>query len=254
MERDTHDAAFLRQIAVSATELIPIETSNRVVVDTQRIYMAGHSNGCILSIATAMLHSDMVAAVCCTAGVATVPLVEGYIPTPMWTIRGLMDDVIPVDGAGYFPNVGFLLPTTLGSFEHLMEANNCSGEVETTEVRVPEMDLPETQAIMTTRTATGCTGDAPITLVTINTAGHTVVNNEVEEWPPDAATTTLDVTSEMWNFCSRFTKETPPDFSGAGGIASEAPATAATTAPTTSVPATATLKTASRVSLTSGWN
>jgi poly(3-hydroxybutyrate) depolymerase len=60
----TNDADLMRLIAKTAIEQVPVETEDRVTIDTKRIYMAGHSNGCITSLSMAALHSDMVAAVC----------------------------------------------------------------------------------------------------------------------------------------------------------------------------------------------
>ena len=61
---DLDDADFLRQVAANVVASSAMEG---VTVDTNRLYVAGHSNGCMMAQAMAALQSDLVAAVCCHA-------------------------------------------------------------------------------------------------------------------------------------------------------------------------------------------
>jgi poly(3-hydroxybutyrate) depolymerase len=90
---ETYDLLFLRRIMIMLSELIPIETSSKVSVNPKRIYMAGHSNGCIASLSMAKIHSDVVAAVCCTGGVSVTAAPDNYIPTPQFTVRGMIHNI-----------------------------------------------------------------------------------------------------------------------------------------------------------------
>ena len=99
---EVDDAAFFRNVAVSVVrDVVPNETSNNVTIDTSRIYMAGHSTGCMASIAMATIHSDLVAAVCCHAGVAQVPFPISYQATPTWIVHGKADPIVKFDGGNF---------------------------------------------------------------------------------------------------------------------------------------------------------
>ena len=98
----TDDPSFLRQVAALTVRDVPLKTSNEATIDTRRIYMAGHSNGCMAAIATATLHSDMVAAVGCHAGTALAAFPDSYKPTPMWLVHGMEDDTVSFDGDDFF--------------------------------------------------------------------------------------------------------------------------------------------------------
>ena len=105
--RTTDDMSFLRNVAALTVEKVPItSSSNSVAIDTKRIYMVGHSNGCIASIGMGMMHSDLVAAVGCHSGTTFRDFPTGadskqkchytypYIPTPMIMVHGKKDNVV----------------------------------------------------------------------------------------------------------------------------------------------------------------
>mmetsp|Transcript_28350 Transcript_28350/g.46922 ORF Transcript_28350/g.46922 Transcript_28350/m.46922 type:complete len:124 (+) Transcript_28350:2-373(+) len=74
---------------------------------------------------------------------------------------------------------------------------------------------------MTVQQATNCA--APVELVTLNTAGHQVLNNATECCPTTVATTTLDVTSMMWNFLQQFKSAESPELERADISIEDAP-------------------------------
>jgi hypothetical protein len=155
----------------------------------------------------AKVHSDMVAAVCCTGGVSVTPAADNYIPIPQLTVRAT-DNQVRYDGL-YIEGVGLAVPSAQAGFQNTSALNGCDGS-DTAVRSVPPMNLGSTEASMT-MTATGC--NATVQLVTFNTAGHQTLKNATEIFPFGAANTTVDVTSMLWNFCSRFQKaEQPADF------------------------------------------
>jgi hypothetical protein len=184
------------------SELIPIETNAKVFINPKRIYMAGHSNGCVTSLSMATVHSDVVAAVCCTGGVSVTPAPDNYIATPQLTVRGRLDNQVQYAGL-FIEGIGLGIPDAQAAFEHTSTLNGCTG-IKSSSVLVPEMDLGSTLGSMVTQTSEGC--NATVQIVTFNTAGHQTLKNATEIFPPGAANTTLDITSMLWDFCSQFEK------------------------------------------------
>lgn len=78
------DDLFLRTIASYLVQDVPVATDGRVTIDTKRLYWSGHSNGCMMAQAMAMLHSDLVAAVACHSGALLTPPASDYQPRPQW--------------------------------------------------------------------------------------------------------------------------------------------------------------------------
>lgn len=91
------DVAFLTNMIAEIIEANPN-------VDPSRVYLAGHSNGCMMAQRVAAETSDLIAAVACHSG----PLVGDYPEysansdnaTPIMTIWGDADDVVPMEGGG----------------------------------------------------------------------------------------------------------------------------------------------------------
>ena len=81
-------------------------------VDTTRIYVTGHSYGCVMAQRVLAKASDLVAAVACFSGALTLandlgvfPLTElssEYTPRPLMAIHGNTDTVVPYDSASTF--------------------------------------------------------------------------------------------------------------------------------------------------------
>ena len=115
----TDDANFLREVAAVIVRDVPKETSNAVTIDTKRIYMAGHSNGCMAAISMATLHSDLVAAVGCHAGTALTIFPDSYMPTPMFMVHGTADRLVPYNGSDDFLSAP-------SAYALIADANGCT--------------------------------------------------------------------------------------------------------------------------------
>ena len=89
---DLDDADFLRQVAANIVASAAMEG---VTVDTNRLYFAGHSNGCMMAQAMDALQSDLVAAVCCHAsGLLVEPSPDTYRPTSVQVVYGDLDTTL----------------------------------------------------------------------------------------------------------------------------------------------------------------
>jgi len=196
----TNDADLMRIMAKTATEQIPVATGGKVTIDTKRIYMAGHSNGCLESLAVAALHSDMVAAVCCHAGVAVTDFAADYSAVPIWMVYGEKDDQWEVAGNNF--------PTPPAVYSSYADKNGCDAIETVTPVSV------EGAEVGSVKTRSNCDNGADVTVVALTESGHYPYKG-FDELTEGASSTTLDTTTMAWEFCSRFTKSEVPDLSGA---------------------------------------
>lgn len=107
------DIGFLRKAIIGVVQ------SNSGLVDPERVYMAGYSNGCMMAQRFALEASDLVAAVGCQSGnllypPATIP--STFQVTPVITVHGNQDICSPSCGHGY----------TVENIGHWAMLNNCS--------------------------------------------------------------------------------------------------------------------------------
>jgi len=197
------DPAFFRDIAIEINETF---TGGAVTIDTKRIYMAGHSNGCMASLAMAALHSDMVAAVCCHAGTAVTPFAADYSAVPTWIVHGARDLIIPYNGTQ--SELGFAIMSQLDQFQRISTANGCDNS--TTEIMSVSDD--NNLVVGESMTRSGCTNNATVRLVTLFESGHTPYFRS-DETDEGASSTMVDTTQLAWDFCSAYSKTTAPDLS-----------------------------------------
>jgi len=176
-EDETQDLAFLRSIASHVVLDVPKRTRGRVTINTKRIYMAGHSNGCVASLSMAMKHSDLVAAVCCHSGILISEPSDDYIPTPIWFVHGILDDTIPYYGGEN--------PGAQDAYDYLFSRNGCQNTTLTLLLEEGDSQL-----------ANGCTNNASVELVSLVGAGHQPY--------PIFGQTTYETTLAAWEFCSSY--------------------------------------------------
>lgn len=133
---EPHDTLFLKTAIDQIVTTLSDSTTSPVVIDNNRIYVTGHSNGAIASLAMAGLYSDTIAAVAIFAGALATPFAEDYSGVPIWWVHGSNDSTFPYNGAPTFqpypdesifqptPNVGiWSMDQTL---EYLYKQNRCS--------------------------------------------------------------------------------------------------------------------------------
>jgi len=213
--KETNDPLFLRMAIDSVAESFDMESSNyygSISIDRSRVYMAGHSNGCITSLSMAALHSDVVAAVCCHAGTLLTPFPEQYTPVPIWMAHGLKDDIVKADG-----NIAFDLGPLFGKLgywstndvlDYIGGRNDCR-EAETA-------DIGESGA---TYRRTNCTNSADVELVMLYESGHLpyapLPNNIFSYFVLNAP---VDTTAMAWEFCSSYSNPPQQDANNAKAV------------------------------------
>ena len=203
----TDDTTFLRNVAVSVIQdVVPEESSNKVTIDSKRIYMAGHSNGCVASIAMGTVHSDLVAGVCCHSGMAQASFPPSYQPTPMWVAHGTLDEVISYDGFAEIE--GFPQYSMLGAqATHgvLSEANGC------TESKI--INFEESSNTITRYISDDCVNGKTVELFAIHDVGHVpyLGVEQIDEIEDGTVPTNVDTTQLAWDFCSQYSLDVEPE-------------------------------------------
>mmetsp|Transcript_37420 Transcript_37420/g.90830 ORF Transcript_37420/g.90830 Transcript_37420/m.90830 type:complete len:401 (+) Transcript_37420:128-1330(+) len=198
----TDPGAFLRQAAAVAVRDIPKETSNSTTIDSKRIYMAGHSNGCMTSISMAATHSDMVAAVGCHSGRATTLFPEDYSATPMAFIHGTSDRIVAYEGAAF----------QFGAQEYLSIVSQTNGCTASTETRTEA--YAGTSNIVTEYRSSSCNNNADVVLYSVDNVGHqpyyissqVLKNTEFGTVPVE-----FDTTKLMWDFVKEHSLDVEPE-------------------------------------------
>ena len=125
------DVGFLREVVAQVAAAHP--------VDTTRVYVTGHSYGCLMAQRVLAQASDLVAAVACFSGLLALsndlgvfPLTElgsDYTPRPLMVIYGNVDTTIPYARvpAVYFPGPYFHLGAE-GNLALWGGHNGCPGD------------------------------------------------------------------------------------------------------------------------------
>eukprot|EP00980_Cylindrotheca_fusiformis_P005385 scaffold1147_cov126-Cylindrotheca_fusiformis.AAC.3 len=232
------EGPFLRQIAAVLSRDVPIQTSGNVTIDTKRIYMAGHSNGCIASFYMAAQYSDMVAAVGCHAGTATAPFVESYSPRPIAMVHGTIDATLSYNrtssSVGDAENVtdGYDVSTldlfsALETYDIFSEINGCSTFNETALSNGDNYTVTKFSSL-------SCTDNASVVMYAMENVGHFPFPAEAFAYlnGPGSAPVVVDTTKWMWDFVKQYSLEEAPDLVVEESSDTPTPSTVATPTPT----------------------
>jgi poly(3-hydroxybutyrate) depolymerase len=199
------DTTFLRNVAAVVVDKVEQESNYTVTIDTKRIYMGGHSNGCTAALAMAAVHSDMVAAVCCHSPALVTPFPSdgsySKQAVPIWLAHGKYDGT--VDYHGDFNGGNNYIPGAEQTNELLGAVNNCNEKIA---VKGPN------GAYSTTVQYDCDNDDARVVLMSLETAGHTTyMGGDLFFGDLDGAqVTSIDTTQKAWEFCSEYARASEP--------------------------------------------
>jgi poly(3-hydroxybutyrate) depolymerase len=201
---EPNDPLFLRMAIEFVIDSFANENgmATGVSIDKSRIYMAGHSNGCMASLTMAALHSDLVAAVCCHAGTLITPYPTEYTPVPTFMVHGMKDNTVAFDGATFadfppFGEIGYLSIPDVANY--IANKNNCDADIK-------EMDVFNGTGISYKRT--NCTNNADVEIIALFEDGHFPYLTQASQlFDPTTQSTTIDTTSMAWEFCSSYSKQ-----------------------------------------------
>jgi polyhydroxybutyrate depolymerase len=166
------DVAFIRALVAQI-----VDEQN---IDANRIYVTGLSNGCSMSQRLAMDASDLFAAAACMAFYLLIPENETYSPIPVMEIHGTSDYTVPYN------------PGAADNFSSWAGYNGCSGSPVITEIS--DSGSAETGTVQTYQ---NCSGNAKVSLVTIDGGGHVLY---------DGYGTNFNTSAMAWDFVSAFSK------------------------------------------------
>ncbi len=170
-------------------------------VDPRRVYVAGTSNGGVMSFRLACELSDKIAAFSPVIGLMPENAKDTCKPTrpmPMMMFVGTKDPLVPYEGGGvgYGGGRGDVMSAD-ATREWWANANGCTSMVGP-ETIDPEKD--ETVAKKTTHTS--CKNDADVIVFAFENAGHTWPSGP--QYAPKVAigrvSNDVDATKEMWRF------------------------------------------------------
>jgi poly(3-hydroxybutyrate) depolymerase len=164
------------------------QSNGNATMDATRVYMGGHSNGCMGALGMGAVYSDIVTAVCCHAGTLLTQPTATYTPIPTWIVHGKLDDMI-------WPQLGEETWSFYGK-----DLNSCL-----TTNTVTSME----GGGYVVQSHENCMNNATVTLVSLSQGGHNPFLHAFE-WSPGAISTTIDTTEMAWEFCSLYAKEATP--------------------------------------------
>jgi poly(3-hydroxybutyrate) depolymerase len=211
---EPNDSLFLRMAIESVIDSFANENgmATGVSIDTSRIYMAGHSNGCMASLTMAALHSDLVAAVCCHAGTLITPYPTEYNPVPTFMVHGMKDSTVAFNGATFldfppFGKIGYLSIPDIANY--IADKNDCDDDIK-------EMDVSNGTSSIEgiSYKRTNCTNNADVEIIALFESGHFPYLTQGignQSFDPTAQSTTIDTTSMAWEFCSSYSKQQEQD-------------------------------------------
>lgn len=145
-----------------------------LMVDSSRIYLAGHSAGCSMAQNMAAMASDIVAGVACHSLFLSSTPPQSYTPVPVMEIHGTQD-FVPYSGAEQ-------------NFQKWKQINGCQGAFSTSNYDG-----------FNVRTYEQCNSGAEVALVTVPGGQHNVYS----------VRNLYDTTQVAWNFLKRFTNLKP---------------------------------------------
>ena len=201
--KEPNDPLFLKMVIDDVVETLQTKSElTSLAIDTSRVYMAGHSNGCVASLAMGALYSDTIAAVCCHAGLLATPYPPEYTPIPTWLVHGRKDTLIPYDGSSTVTPSGEFGTWSIDQTQaFLAEKNVCKDQT-----------FSVLDGLGSVYKGSDCEGNANVEVVTLDESGHLpYLGIGIPFFVPEfgGSPTTIDTTALAWDFCSSYSKPTP---------------------------------------------
>jgi polyhydroxybutyrate depolymerase len=146
------DVRFLTRVLADVERRLPIDPS--------RVAVTGFSNGGLMSYRLACERPDLFHVAVVVAGDVVGPRCNPAVPVSVLHVHGARDNVIPLSGIPTSPLTAAGFPPAASSVERMAVADDCSGAVTS---RLP---------FGADWTATGCTGNLTVELVTVTAMPH----------------------------------------------------------------------------------
>jgi polyhydroxybutyrate depolymerase len=174
---DVDETAFVNAI------LADVETL--AVIDRNRVFAAGFSNGALLSYRLACEMSETFAAVAPVGGVLVYEPCEPSEPVSVMHVHGMTDGAVPFEGGGLNPGTGEPFPPVQESIAAWVKLDACLETAQT-----------EQDEIMTHSMYGGCASGSAVELYALEGTGHT--------WPSRYV---VPISETIWEFFSAHPKQ-----------------------------------------------
>jgi polyhydroxybutyrate depolymerase len=136
----------------------------RFVIDRERIFAAGHSNGAIMAYRLACELSDRIVAIGVQAGSLGIDDCKPEEPVSVLHIHGLADTNHPIEGGIGTGVSGVEFRSARVAVRTLAELTDCNDE--------PLIDVAPSQPDLELSTWSNCASGAEVRLITVEGAGH----------------------------------------------------------------------------------
>jgi polyhydroxybutyrate depolymerase len=180
---------------VQFLEELIAEVEARLCVDTDRIHLAGFSQGGMLSMLLACRDPDRYASIGVVAGVIEIPQCGRAEPVPLVAFHGTSDPDVGFDGS-FAPNVAFVVPYPAGAprdaiVQEWALANGCAADPETEQIP-PDV----------THKSYSCPSDGAVEMYVIDDGNHSWPGSPpgYVQHPTGNVTQTIDATELIWTF------------------------------------------------------
>jgi poly(3-hydroxybutyrate) depolymerase len=188
---ETLDMIFIRNVVQDIgfekrVDALSSISNGNAELDGTRIYMTGHSNGCIAALAMGALYSNLVAAVACHSAGSVGDFPSYYDPVPTMLFQGMKDDIMWYQFAG-------------DTARNIATVHDCKNDSETLLQNATGVEYAFQD----------CKNNASVKLVVLNESGHFPFLKSIE-LTKGASVTTVDTTEMAWEFCSNYSKSEMP--------------------------------------------
>lgn len=194
------DVGFLRALIESLQE--------QFLIDEERIFIAGMSNGGMMAMRMACEMPDLiraVAAVTASLPVDVAPMCHGMNRTSLLLMNGTNDPILPYEGGAIVNNgreEGEVMSTE-ATVAHWLRMNGCPSHAETD--LLPDL-YPEDRTTVTRFMYAGCPEDVAVLLYRIEGGGHTWPGGRQHVRSDRIGRTSQDINAceRIWAFFNQF--------------------------------------------------
>lgn len=193
------DVGYLRQVINRTLELYP--------VDSDRVYLTGWSNGCMMAQRMALEASDIIAAMACTSGYLSYHNTSTYErAVPILEMHGFIDEnqlyTNTVNWGLVDEHRRNLESMQTGAVENMYDwvaYNGCEGAAP---------DRNEPGLVYSIQAFTQCSDGSEVALITVHSGGHNLYANDLCTpdfvWNCTGNQGLYDTQQMLWDFLSRF--------------------------------------------------
>ncbi|MBI3821588.1 MAG: polyhydroxybutyrate depolymerase [Planctomycetes bacterium] len=169
-------------------------------VNKKRVYVAGLSNGAMMSYRLASEMSDRIAAIAPVAGTMAIEKYEPKRPVPVVHFHGTKDALVPYKGLALKKDAKgmYKFLSVDDTIKACVKANGCEDKAAETEIEAKEDKLKVTRKVYGK-----CKTDAEVVLYTVEGGCHTWPGMTMSPAFLGLSTKNIDANEVMWQF---FTK------------------------------------------------